>query len=377
MKFSTQVLTSLNDTLSMKILAGPTRFGYIESSYCTPEGGEDRFPNMVAQGESDPSTSVSCATVQPTDHDTAIIDTVAPSVGQVNQSSSLINYEHAFMVMNRRNRSKNNAQPGPPRPEGSDAGRATFDRYKYQDAGLYAYRLLGKTNPKSKSAAKKRTESLGLPKTSVKTSLKTRMRVNGRWTTVIKNRDRSIINVKTGEILRQAASSPNQDVDLNVFMDLVTNVIDDSPNPNNGTKALPALKYAAKVLVQAHKLARTPAYQKETDHDLTQLAIRIANKADPDGFNALNQFNTIDCEALRRRHNFATRGMQRNYINNIRQNVIHDRHQHEFNALFTQDWQAQKQRAPWDLGGWQATSSTLGEWRATIPPIPNDQTTYV
>ncbi|KAG7340238.1 reverse transcriptase RNA-dependent DNA polymerase [Nitzschia inconspicua] len=400
MKFSTQVLTSLNDTLSMKILAGPTRFGDIESSYCTPEGGKDRFPNMVAQAESDPSISVSCASVQPTDHDTTTIDSesssvlsaseiedklrgilkinpphyaaVASSVGQVNQSSSLINYEHAFMVMNRRNRSKNNAQPGPPRPEGSDAGRATFDRYKYQDAGLYAYRLRGKTNPKSKSAAKKRTGSSGLPKTSVKTSLKTRMRVNGRWTTVIKNRDRSIINAKTGEILRQAVSSPNQDVDLNVFMDLVTNVIDDSPNPNNETKALPALKYAARVLVQAHKLARTPAYHKEPHHDLTQLAIRIANKADPDGFNALNRFNTI--EALRRRHNFATRGMQRNYMNNIRQNVIHDRHQHEFNALSTQDWQAQKQRAPWEDGKqrrapWENGAQPYHQSPTTKPPM--------
>ncbi|KAG7337380.1 hypothetical protein IV203_034774 [Nitzschia inconspicua] len=66
--------------------------------------------------------------------------------------------------------------------------------------------------------------------------------------------------------------------------------------------------------------------------------------------------------------------MQRNYINNIRQNVIHDRHQHEFNALLTQDWQAQKQRAPWEDGTqrrapWENGAQPYHQSPTTKPPM--------
>ncbi|KAG7336585.1 hypothetical protein IV203_014897 [Nitzschia inconspicua] len=91
---------------------------------------------------------------------------MASNVGQDNASSKVMNHERAFAVTKRSNRF--NTQLGPPTPEGSDAGKALFDQYTSSDAGLYTYRLLGKTFKTSNHSAGRRIGTSGLLKSSVK-----------------------------------------------------------------------------------------------------------------------------------------------------------------------------------------------------------------
>ncbi|KAG7340333.1 hypothetical protein IV203_023876 [Nitzschia inconspicua] len=182
MKLSSKVLSNLEDTLSVKMLAGPTRYGDIDCTYPAYEGEEDRSSNMVAQGVDVPSTQwrhvypkarrnasiidtgvndVTFSTMEIEDQLRGVLGLnhanqprLASSVGQGKASSEVMNHERAFAVTKRSNRF--NTQLGPPRPEGSDAGKAHFDQYMSPDAGLYMYRLRGKIFNKSNSFAGQR-----------------------------------------------------------------------------------------------------------------------------------------------------------------------------------------------------------------------------
>ncbi|KAG7357482.1 hypothetical protein IV203_002170 [Nitzschia inconspicua] len=237
MKFSNQALERLNRMVSMKILAGPTRFNDIESMYSASKGEEACSSDMVAQVIDDPSIGPQSVFVDWTKHEDFIIDTgvtqhfvpemldydthdilnsnrmqvtgLASSVGQV-QGSSVTTLEHAFAVNNSnwthvhsRNK-KRNAQLGPPRPEGSDAGRNSFDMYMCRDAGLYTYRLNGRNILKSNSVPGQRNGLPGLPPRRIKKPFATRRKINGTWVTVLKHPNNMITIAKTGEIIRTA-----------------------------------------------------------------------------------------------------------------------------------------------------------------------------
>ncbi|KAG7372381.1 hypothetical protein IV203_018524 [Nitzschia inconspicua] len=366
MKFSSQVISNLEDTLSMKILAGPTRYGDIDRTYPAYEGEEDRSSNMVAQGVDVPSTqwrhvypkarrnasiidtgvndSVPLSTMEIEDQLRGVLGLnhanqprLASSVGQGKASSEVMNHERAFVVTKRSNRF--NTQLGPPRPEGSDAGYAHFDLYMSSDAGLYTYRLRSKKFNKSNSLAGQRNGTSGLPKRSVKKPVKMRIQVKGKWTTVIKRHDKSLVNAKTGEMLTPTFRSRNQVTDdMDKFVTYVQDILDKDDNFNHDVtshgadaETKKALKFAARVLVQAHQLARHPnrhqgftVHQRDSYRALSKLALDIAKSTDTQGLEALLNLNSIN--NLGKKHEFDVRRSRRQNINNIRQHLRYERH---------------------------------------------------
>ncbi|KAG7365460.1 hypothetical protein IV203_038664 [Nitzschia inconspicua] len=292
MKFSTEALDRLNAMLSMKILAGPTLFNDIESRMDpAPQGKEARSSDMVAQLIDAPSTSLQRSSVEVSGRDDAlIIDTGLASsvVGQRKARSSVTTPEQVLVVTkssNRckksgttdwtyippHNREKNTQLITPPRPEGSHASRAIFDPYMYLDAGLYTYRLHGKTVHKSNSVPGQRNGlSSCLPKSSVKKPFKTRIKnIDGKWITVFKYPNNKIIVAKTGEIIRRADSQRKLSMIPDEFNEYVNKILAEEYRPvqvphcamvyrpsNTQNeclkKKMKTLKHAPKVFVFAH-----------------------------------------------------------------------------------------------------------------------------
>ncbi|KAG7363701.1 hypothetical protein IV203_027062 [Nitzschia inconspicua] len=273
MKFSNQALERLNRMVSMKILAGPTRFNGIESMYSASKGEEACSSDMVAQVIDDPSIGPQSVFVDWTKHEDFIIDTgvtqhfvpemldydthdilnsnsmqvtvLASSVGQV-QGVSVTTLEHAFAVNNfnwthvhSRNK-KRNAQLGPPIPEGSDAGH-------------------GRDHPN------------GGPPT-------------------------------------QSFDDPRR---IHPSSDRVNSV--EETHLNHLKEKTKALKHAARVLVQAHQLARTPAHcsHRKEFSTLTQIAIDMANEVHPYGLEALMKCSSDS--SMRKKKKFQYRGTRNRY----------------------------------------------------------------